>query len=153
MTTMSEGGRCLDRAGPPPQGPTSPAGPAGRADEPTPRPPGLRELYNVALPLRGAENRQFLNGLADRLVVMAGVAAVVGYGYAGLIGAAVGLVLGLVGSGRAVVRGRFWRCPGRPQASLRVEDGGAAPRGGPSLSFSHRRANLQWSPRPGSVSV
>jgi hypothetical protein len=73
-------------------------------------PPGLRELYNVALPLRGAEKRRFFNGLADRLVVMAGVAlAVVGYGSGGLLGAAFGLAVGLVAAARAMARGRFRR--------------------------------------------
>jgi hypothetical protein len=73
-------------------------------------PPGLRELYNVALPLRGAEKRRFFNGLADRLVLMAGVAmAVVGYGSGGLVGAVLGLALGLFGAARTMARGRFWR--------------------------------------------
>jgi hypothetical protein len=70
----------------------------------------VRELYNVALPLRGAEKRRFFNGLADRLVVMAGVAmAVVGYGSGGLVGAVLGLALGLFGAARGMARGRFRR--------------------------------------------
>jgi hypothetical protein len=73
-------------------------------------PPGLRELYNVALPMRGGEKRRFFNELGDRLVVMIGVAtAVVGYGSGGLLGAVVGLAVGLVAVARAMVRGRFRR--------------------------------------------
>jgi hypothetical protein len=73
-------------------------------------PPGLRELCNIALPMRGGERRRFFNGLCDRLVVMAGVAAaVVGYGAGGLLGALVGMAVGLAGAARAMVRGRFRR--------------------------------------------
>ena len=73
-------------------------------------PPGLRELYRVAMPMSGAERRRFFNELSDRLVVMIGVAAaVVGYGSGGVLGAVVGLVLGLAGAARAMVRGRFRR--------------------------------------------
>ncbi|HEY2158393.1 MAG TPA: hypothetical protein VGH33_22375 [Isosphaeraceae bacterium] len=72
--------------------------------------PGLRELSNVALPIRGAEKKKFFNDLSDRLVVMAGVAAaVVGYGAGGLLGALVGLMMGLYAAARAMVRGRFRR--------------------------------------------
>jgi type IV secretory pathway TrbD component len=78
--------------------------PAGRT------PSGLRELYNVALPMRGGEKRRFLNDLSDRLVVMAGVAAaVVGFGSGGVLGAMIGLALGLLGASRTMVRGRFRR--------------------------------------------
>jgi hypothetical protein len=70
----------------------------------------MRELYNVALPMRGAVKRRFFNDLSDRLVVMAGVAAaVVGYGSGGVLGAMIGLALGLLGAGRAMVGGRFRR--------------------------------------------
>jgi hypothetical protein len=73
-------------------------------------PPGMRELYNVALPMPGAVKRRFFNDLSDRLVVMAGVAAaVVGYGSGGVLGAMIGLALGLLGAGRAMVGGRFRR--------------------------------------------
>jgi hypothetical protein len=67
-------------------------------------------LYNVALPIRGGEKRRFFNDLSDRLIVMAGVvAAVVGYGSGGVLGAMIGLALGLLGAGRAMIRGRFRR--------------------------------------------
>jgi hypothetical protein len=73
-------------------------------------PPGLRELCNVALPMRGGDKRRFFNKLSDRFVVMAGVAAaVVGYGAGGLPGAVVGLAVGLARAARAMVRGRFRR--------------------------------------------
>ncbi len=72
--------------------------------------PGLRELYDVVLPFRGAEKRRFFNQPSDRLVVMLGVAAaVVGYGAWGVLGAVIGLGLGLAGAARAMVRGRFQR--------------------------------------------
>jgi hypothetical protein len=62
--------------------------------------PGLRELYNVVLPFHGADKRRFSNQLSDQVVVMLGVvAAVVGYGAAGALGAAIGLGLGLAGAG------------------------------------------------------
>jgi hypothetical protein len=64
----------------------------------------------VALPMRGGARRRFFNEVADRLVVMAGVAAAaVGYGAGGLLGAMVGLVVGLAGAARAMARGRFRR--------------------------------------------
>jgi hypothetical protein len=70
----------------------------------------VRELCNVALPLRGGAKLRFFNEVADKLVVMAGVAAaVVGYGAGGLLGALVGLAVGLVGAARAMARGRFRR--------------------------------------------
>jgi hypothetical protein len=85
----------------------------GRTRRPRPSgftPPGLRELYRVALPMRGGAKRRFFNDLSDRLVVMAGVAmAVVGYGAGGLPGALIGLAIGLAGAARAMVRGRFRR--------------------------------------------
>jgi hypothetical protein len=72
--------------------------------------PGLRELYNVVLPFKGADKRRFYNQVSDRVVVMLGVAAaVVGYGVGWLLGAAIGLSLGLAGAARAMVRGRFRR--------------------------------------------
>ena len=72
--------------------------------------PGCRELYDVLLPIRGAEKRRFFNDLSDRIVVTAGVAAaVVGYGAAGPLGAVLGLAVGLAGAARAMVRGRFRR--------------------------------------------
>ncbi len=72
--------------------------------------PGLRELYNVVLPFGGSEKRRFFNQISDRLIVMLGVAAaVVGYGAGGLLGAVIGLGLGLAGAARAMVRGRFRR--------------------------------------------
>ena len=58
----------------------------------------------------GPTGGRFFNELSDRLVVMLGVAAaVVGYGAGGLLGAAIGLVLGLAGAARAMVQGRFRR--------------------------------------------
>jgi hypothetical protein len=46
--------------------------------------------------------------LSARLVVMAGVAAaVVDYGSGGIVGAVIGLALGVAGAARAMVRGRF----------------------------------------------
>jgi hypothetical protein len=72
--------------------------------------PGLRELYDVVLPFGGADRRRFFNQVSDRVVVMLGVAAaVVGYGAGGLLGAAIGLGLGLAGASRAMLRGRFRR--------------------------------------------
>ncbi len=72
--------------------------------------PGLRELYNVVLPFGGADKRRFFNQISDRIVVMVGVAAaVVGYGAGGLLGAVIGLAVGLAGAARAMVRGRFQR--------------------------------------------
>ena len=72
--------------------------------------PGCRELYNVFLPMRGAEKRRFFNDLSDRIVVTAGVAAAVaGYGAGGLLGAVLGLAVGLAGAARAMARGRFRR--------------------------------------------
>ncbi len=72
--------------------------------------PGLRELYNVVLPFGGADKRRFFNEISDQIVVMLGVAAaVVGYGAGGVLGAVIGLGLGLVGAARAMVRGRFRR--------------------------------------------
>ena len=72
--------------------------------------PGLRELHDVVLPFRGGDKRRFFNELSDRIVVIAGVAAaVVGYGSGGLLGAAIGLALGLAGAARAMVKGRFRR--------------------------------------------
>jgi hypothetical protein len=73
-------------------------------------PPGGRELFNVTLPMRGAEKRRFFNELSDRLVVMIGVAmAVVGYGAGGLLGALAGLAAGLYAAARAATGGRFRR--------------------------------------------
>jgi type IV secretory pathway TrbD component len=72
--------------------------------------PGWRELCNVALPFQGGEKRRFFNGLSDRVVVAAGVAAaVVGYGAGGLLGAVLGLAVGLPGAARAMARNRFRR--------------------------------------------
>jgi hypothetical protein len=72
--------------------------------------PGCRELYNVILPMRGAEKRKFFNELSDRLVVAIGVAmAVAGFGAGGLLGAIVGLAVGLAGAAHAMVKGRFRR--------------------------------------------
>ncbi len=72
--------------------------------------PGCRELYNVILPMRGAEKRRFFNDLSDRLVVAVGVAtAVAGYGAGGVLGAVVGLAVGLAGAARSITRGRFRR--------------------------------------------
>ena len=69
-------------------------------------PSGCRELYDVFLPMRGAERRRFFNQISDRVVVMAGVAmAILGYGSGGPLGALVGLAAGLAGAARAVVAG------------------------------------------------
>ncbi len=64
----------------------------------------------MVLPFGGADKRRFFNEISDRVVVMLGVAAaVVGYGAGGLLGAVIGLFLGLAGAARAMVRGRFRR--------------------------------------------
>ena len=72
--------------------------------------PGPARAVQRRPALRGADKRRFFNQLSDRIVVMFGVAAaVVGYGAGGLLGAAIGLVLGLAVAARAMVRGRFRR--------------------------------------------
>ena len=73
-------------------------------------PPGLSELHNVLLPMRGGERRRSIVDVADRLVVTAGVAAtVVGHGSGGFLGALVGLAVGVAGAARAMARGRSRR--------------------------------------------
>ncbi|HEY2158275.1 MAG TPA: hypothetical protein VGH33_21780 [Isosphaeraceae bacterium] len=73
-------------------------------------PPGLRELHNVLLPMRGGAKRRSFVDVADRVVVMAGVAAaVVGHGSGGLLGALAGLAVGVAGAARAMARGRSRR--------------------------------------------
>ena len=104
------------RAGPRVAGPAGEGGPMSRRRGRHGRrpsgftPPGSRELFNVILPNRGAEKRRFFNELADRVVVMIGVAAaVVGFGAGGPLGALAGLAAGLCAAARAAARGRYRR--------------------------------------------
>ena len=93
-------------------------------------PPGCRELYNVILPMRGAEKRRFFNELSDRLVVTTGVAmAVVGYGAGGVLRAPCRAGRGPVRSrprrGQRAIPPRVTRSggdrgsPGRPRGAAR----------------------------------
>ncbi len=75
--------------------------------------------------------------MRHRVVVMLGVAAAVdGYDAGGLLGAAIGLVVGLAGIAGAMVRGRSWGLRGH-----RIDDRGlrrrcgAALRGRPAASL------------------
>jgi hypothetical protein len=83
------------RRGPPPRGFTG---------------PGWRELYNVAVPVRGPSKRALFNQVSRWAVAGAGLAgSVMGYGAGGVLGAAIGLGLSVTGAARYLVRNRFYR--------------------------------------------
>ncbi len=87
--------------------------PGPRAGPPRARgftPPGWDAFFRVVLPYRGARKRRFFNDTSDKVVVVAGaLAALVGYGAAGVIGSVAGLAIGLASSARVMKEGRFFR--------------------------------------------
>jgi hypothetical protein len=64
----------------------------------------------VFLPMRGAAKRRFFNRIAGWGVAGVGVVgSIAGYGAMGVVGAAIGLGLGLAGAARVAVRHGFHR--------------------------------------------
>ena len=72
--------------------------------------PGWRQFYRVVLPFRGRDKRHFFNGVSDWVVTSAGLAAaMVGYGAGGLLGALIGLGMGLTSCAGFLKQNRYHR--------------------------------------------
>ena len=72
--------------------------------------PGMRQLFDAVLPMRGKDRRQFFNQASTVLVVGLGVGgAVLGLSWAGPVRAVIGLGVGAAAGGSFVERQRFYR--------------------------------------------
>jgi hypothetical protein len=72
--------------------------------------PGMRQLFDAVLPMQGKERRQFFNQASTGLVVGLGLGgAMLGYSWAGIAGAVLGLGAGATVGGTFVERQRFYR--------------------------------------------
>ena len=83
-----------------------PAGPRPQGFTPS----GWRQFFNVVLPHKGAGKRRFFNELGDGIALGAGlIGVIIGYAALGLIGAIVGLWVGVTLCGMALEEGRYIR--------------------------------------------
>ncbi len=72
--------------------------------------PGMRQLFDLVLPMRGEERKQFYNQASTGLVVGLGLGgAIVGYSWGGVFGAVIGLAVGVTAAGTLVEKQRFYR--------------------------------------------
>ena len=72
--------------------------------------PGGRQLFDAILPMQGQERKQYFNGVSGWLVLGLGLGgAIVGYTWAGVVGAVLGFGAGVTAGGTFVERQRFYR--------------------------------------------
>jgi hypothetical protein len=72
--------------------------------------PGMRQLFDGVLPMRGRERREFFNQASTGLVVGLGLGgAVLGHSWAGPVGALIGLGVGATTGGLFIEKQRFYR--------------------------------------------
>ena len=72
--------------------------------------PGLRQVFDAVLPMRGEDRKQFFNQASTGLVVGLGIGgAMVGAWIGGPLGAVLGLGIAVATSGRFVEGRRFYR--------------------------------------------
>ena len=72
--------------------------------------PGGRQLFDAILPMQGKERKQYFNGVSGWLVLGLGLGgAMVGYSWAGIVGAILGFGAGVTAGGTFVERQRFYR--------------------------------------------
>jgi len=71
---------------------------------------GWRQLFDAMLPMRGRERKLFFNTASRGLVVGLGLGgAMLGYSWAGPVGAAIGFGIGATAGGLFVEKRRFYR--------------------------------------------
>lgn len=89
--------------------------PSGAASGHAPRPqgftsPGMRQLFDAVLPMKGRERKQFFNQASTGLVVGLGLGgAMLGGSWAGPVGAVIGFGVGATAGGLFVENQRFYR--------------------------------------------
>ena len=72
--------------------------------------PGMRQVFDAILPMRGKERKQFYNQASTGLVVGLGIGgAMLGGSWGGLLGAVFGFVVGATAGGAFVEKRRFYR--------------------------------------------
>ena len=72
--------------------------------------PGMRQLFDAVLPMKGKERKQFYNQASTGLVVGLGLGgALLGGSWAGPVGAVIGLGIGATAGGLFVEKRRFYR--------------------------------------------
>ena len=89
--------------------------PSGAANGHGPRPqgftgPGMRQLFDAVLPMKGKERKQFYNSASTGLVVGLGIGgAMLGGSWAGPVGAVIGFGVGATAGGLFVEKQRYYR--------------------------------------------
>ena len=72
--------------------------------------PGMRQLFDAVLPMKGKERKQFYNQASTGLVVGLGLGgALLGGSCAGPVGAVIGFGVGATAGGLLVEKQRFYR--------------------------------------------
>ncbi len=72
--------------------------------------PGMRQLFDAVLPMKGRERKQFYNQASTGLVVGLGLGgAMLGGSWAGAVGAVIGFGVGATAGGIFVEKRRFYR--------------------------------------------
>ena len=72
--------------------------------------PGMRQLFDAVLPMKGRERKQFYNSASTGLVVGLGIGgAMLGGSWAGPVGAVIGFGVGATAGGLFVEKQRYYR--------------------------------------------
>ena len=72
--------------------------------------PGMRQVFDAILPMRGEDRRHFFNQASTGLVLGLGLGGgLIGASWGGLVGALLGFAVGVCAAGSFVESGRFYR--------------------------------------------